>query len=67
MIFTWIDYVPSVYGDYHYPQWADSLGWVLTMASVSAIPIVAIINIIRADPNLSVVQVCTKYLGLVTI
>ena len=57
MIFTWIDYVPSKYGDYHYPQWADILGWLMTMTSVLAIPVVMIINILRADRSKSIIEV----------
>ncbi|CAD5120424.1 DgyrCDS8991 [Dimorphilus gyrociliatus] len=41
MLFTWIDYQPSYYGSYIFPTWADSLGWTISMTSVSAIPIVA--------------------------
>ncbi|ELT97454.1 hypothetical protein CAPTEDRAFT_170971 [Capitella teleta] len=46
MIFTWIDYVPSKYAEYHYPSWADSLGWCMSMTSVAAIPTVIVIKII---------------------
>lgn len=47
MIFTWVDYVPSHYGDYHYPAWADAMGWMMSMTSVSAIPIVMIYQICK--------------------
>ena len=46
MVFTWIDYTPSKYDTYAFPAWADALGWIITMTSVSAIPIVAVIKII---------------------
>ncbi len=49
MVFTWIDYSPSMYGDYHYPVWADVLGWFITMTSVLAIPLVMVIQIFRAE------------------
>ena len=49
MIFTWIDYVPSKYGDYHFPLWADVMGWMMTMSSVCAIPIVIVLKICFAE------------------
>ena len=49
MIFTWIDYTPSSYGSYKFPVWADVLGWMMTMSSVVAIPIVMVIKYIMAD------------------
>ena len=49
MIFTWIDYVPSKYGDYHFPMWADMMGWMMTMSSVCAIPIVIVLKICFAE------------------
>lgn len=47
MLFTWIDYEPSDYGGYTFPVWADSLGWILSMTSVSAIPIVVIFTLFK--------------------
>ncbi|KAH9496362.1 Sodium- and chloride-dependent glycine transporter 2 [Bulinus truncatus] len=46
-IFMFIDYKGSTYGDYTYPGWADAMGWLMTMASVIAIPIVMIYKISR--------------------
>lgn len=47
MVFTWVDYTPSSYGQYNFPKWADVLGWMITMTSVAAIPAVMIITILR--------------------
>lgn len=56
MVFTWIDYTPSKYDDYHYPAWADAVGWVLTMTSVLAIPTVAIYKIVSTDHDGSILE-----------
>ena len=45
MIFTWVDYVPSKYAEYHYPAWADAMGWMMSMTSVAAIPTVLVIKV----------------------
>ncbi|CAD5125246.1 DgyrCDS13488 [Dimorphilus gyrociliatus] len=47
ILFTWIDYTPSNYGTYKFPAWADTLGWMMSMTSVMAIPIVALYKIVR--------------------
>lgn len=57
MVFTWIDYQPSSYGDYNYPAWADVLGWMITMTSVAAIPVVAIFKIVTAEKKESFIEV----------
>ena len=57
MVFTWIDYSPSKYDDYHYPAWADAIGWMLTMTSVLAIPLVAVYKIVTTDHSGSILEV----------
>ena len=47
MVFTWVDYTPSSYGKYAFPLWADTLGWLITMTSVAAIPMAAIIGVLK--------------------
>lgn len=47
MIFTWVDYQPSAYGNYAFPVWADTVGWCITMTSVAAIPVVAVITVLK--------------------
>lgn len=61
MFFTWIDFKPSTYGDYKYPAWADAMGWMMTMTSVLAIPIVMLIQIFRADKEETLWLVCCVY------
>lgn len=47
LAFTWIDQKPAQYGDYVFPSWANAIGWVLSFSSVTLIPIVAIVKILR--------------------
>ncbi|XP_041348336.1 sodium- and chloride-dependent glycine transporter 1-like [Gigantopelta aegis] len=48
-IFTWVDYERMTYGDYLYPEWADAMGWIMSLSSVLAIPITMIYKINRDD------------------
>ena len=57
MIFTWVDYTPSKYGDYPFPMWADIMGWLMTMTSVSAIPLVMLYKICTTESQGSLWQV----------
>ena len=57
MIFTWVDYTPSEYNDYEFPVWADALGWMMTMSSVAAIPIVACYKICTTSKEGTLLEV----------
>ena len=57
MFFTWIDYTPSKYADYHYPAWADGLGWLISMTSVMAIPTVMVYQVCTTEHQGSVWEV----------
>jgi len=48
LLFTMVNHTPVTYGKYEYPDWADSLGWLMAMASVVNIPIFAIIALVQA-------------------
>ena len=52
LVFTAVDYSGNNYADYDYPGWANAAGWVITMSSVSMIPLVAIIKICREEGSL---------------
>ncbi|XP_042214876.1 sodium-dependent proline transporter-like [Homarus americanus] len=39
LIFTFIDYSPSVYGTYKFPIWADVMGWMISFSCVLVVPI----------------------------
>lgn len=41
LCFLFIRYQPPTLGDYSYPYWAVVLGWLMTISSVTAIPLVA--------------------------
>jgi solute carrier family 6 amino acid transporter-like protein 5/7/9/14 len=47
LVFSFIRYEPAKYGSYLYPTWADGLGWIMCMASVVPIFVVAIYKFIR--------------------
>ncbi|XP_076352499.1 sodium- and chloride-dependent glycine transporter 1-like [Tachypleus tridentatus] len=49
LVFSWIDLHPTEYGSYVYPDWATAVGWIVSMFSVSAIPIVACIQISKTE------------------
>ena len=57
MLFTWIDYQPSDYNGYKFPVWADVLGWMMTMSSVVAIPVVMVYKICTAPKKDSLFEV----------
>ncbi|CAG0913817.1 unnamed protein product [Notodromas monacha] len=42
-----IEHKPLKYEDYDYPDWADAVGWGLTLISVINIPLWAIVTVIR--------------------
>ena len=43
LVFSWVDYSPATYGDYEYPEWADAIGWVMTLAAVVPIFIIMVL------------------------
>ncbi|CAG2102991.1 unnamed protein product [Medioppia subpectinata] len=45
LFFSLLEMKPASYGDYVYPWWASVIGWGLSLISVSAIPLVAIMKI----------------------
>ena len=51
--FTIKDYQGNKYDDYHYPDWANTVGWCITFSSVVCIPIVGLFKIARAEGSLA--------------
>ncbi|XP_064626053.1 sodium- and chloride-dependent glycine transporter 1-like isoform X2 [Lineus longissimus] len=45
LLFSWIDYSPAKYGDYVFPEWANILGWMMSLSVVIFIPIYAIYSL----------------------
>jgi len=52
LIFTIIKYSGNVYGDYEFPMWANTIGWMITFSSVICVPIVAIYKIFYEQGSL---------------
>jgi len=52
LFFTWADFNGNSYGEYDFPAWANGLGWCITFSSISWIPIVAIVKILREEGSL---------------
>jgi len=50
--FTIKDYQGNKYDEYHYPDWANTVGWCITFSSVVCIPIVGLFKIARAEGSL---------------
>ncbi|KAK3707304.1 hypothetical protein QZH41_014810 [Actinostola sp. cb2023] len=49
-IFTLVTYEPLVYNKtYKYPAWGEAIGWILALSSIVCIPVVGIINMMRAS------------------
>jgi len=48
-LFTIMDFRTPSYnnGQYHYPDWCHALGWFITILSLSALPILALVEIVR--------------------
>ncbi|KAL5015178.1 hypothetical protein ScPMuIL_009448 [Solemya velum] len=49
LVFAWVDYEPVIYGDYKYPKWADSMGWMMALASVLMIPMTMVYKVHKED------------------
>ena len=52
LIFTAVDYSGNTYGEYDYPSWANSVGWLITFSSVICIPVVAMVKILQEEGSL---------------
>ena len=53
LLFTALDYSGNKYADYHYPDWANFLGWLITFSSVIMIPLVALVKLTREEGTLA--------------
>jgi len=47
-VFTLVDHSPITLGGYVYPDWADGIGWLLFTIVVVMIPLIAVIELVRA-------------------
>jgi len=48
LLFTFINHTPVSYNSYPYPDWAIVVGWMLALASIVPIPLVAAIQLTKA-------------------
>ncbi|EDO32356.1 predicted protein [Nematostella vectensis] len=49
-IFSLVNYEPLTYNlTYKYPVWGDAIGWLLALSSIVCIPLLAVINLMRAE------------------
>ena len=48
LVFTIVDHSAITLGDYVYPAWADGLGWLMFAVVVIWIPLIAVIELVRA-------------------
>lgn len=46
-----VDYEPPTYEEYHYPLWAEMLGWLLIVVTLISVPIFAAYVILNAEGN----------------
>ncbi len=49
MLFNFVDYTAATVGDYVFPPHLEAVGWFLTMTSVIAIVVYAVIHLVRLD------------------
>ncbi|RWS26644.1 sodium- and chloride-dependent glycine transporter 2-like protein, partial [Leptotrombidium deliense] len=49
LIFNWVEYKPLTSGDYHYPHWANVLGWVIAFVPCIVIILMMIHKYFSAD------------------
>ena len=42
LLFSWIQHVPAVYGDYVFPWWADLIGWMMSFVVAACVPVYAV-------------------------
>ena len=43
---------PLQYNEYHYPAWAELVGWGLAMSSIIMIPLVAVLQLCKTPGTL---------------
>ncbi len=46
LVISWADHEPLKKGSYHYPIWADAVGWIMAMIAILSVPAVAIYQIL---------------------
>ncbi|XP_072039070.1 sodium- and chloride-dependent glycine transporter 1-like [Amphiura filiformis] len=54
LVFSFVDYTAASMGDYIYPPRAEAIGWTMTMTSVVAVMIYAVVYVCRQEGTLLV-------------
>merc|ERR1712004_163610 len=49
LIFSWVDYAPLTDGAYVYPDWANSLGWCMTLTVIVCIVVTPLVLLCMAE------------------
>lgn len=64
LVYSWIFYDHQRLGSYIYPDWAVALGWIISFASVAAIPITACFKFLTTKGRFSQVVLALKRVGV---
>ncbi|XP_052795792.1 sodium- and chloride-dependent glycine transporter 1-like isoform X2 [Mya arenaria] len=51
VVMSGVNYTPAYYGDYHFPPWAEGIGWVLAMLPLLCVIIGAIFALVKFGPE----------------
>jgi hypothetical protein len=54
----YVQYEGVSYGSYVYPRWADAVGWLLVVAALGWVPVIAVVESVKAG---SVTRVCVSH------
>jgi len=46
-VFSVVNNSPVSLGDYVYPMWADGIGWLMFVAAVAMIPLIAVVEAVK--------------------
>jgi solute carrier family 6 amino acid transporter-like protein 5/7/9/14 len=49
VVYSAVQMAPPTYGDYQYPSWAITVGWVVAMCSIVPMPGIALYRILKAE------------------
>lgn len=49
LVFTFLDYEVLSYDERDYPGWADGVGWIVSLISVMAIPVMALVKLCQVE------------------
>lgn len=52
LVFIFINHQPVTYDKYVYPEWSIVVGWLLAFISIIPIPLVAVLQIAKAEGTL---------------